>query len=408
MITTANALKSNIESSFNVPKTNRITSIDVLRGIVMIIMALDHTRDYFHADAFFYDPTDLSQTTAAVFLTRWITHFCAPVFVFLSGTSAFLISQKKSKKNLSKFLLTRGLWLIILELTIVNFGWYFNIYFSTIDLAVFYALGGSMIALSLLIFLPLPALLFVSLIIIFGHNLLNPVDFTGNSPVAITWGLLHDSKLFDLGSKTLITAYPLLPWIGVMSAGYCLGSLYHKSIPGAKRKKILISIGLATVLLFVVIRFLNFYGDPLPWAVQTRTVFTILSFLNLNKYPPSLLFILMALGPSLLFLAFSEKPLNKITNIISTYGRVPLFYYMLHLYLIHLTAMLAAEITGYDWSNMIFNVWVTESQELEGYGFSLEIVYLVWTSIVISLYPVCRWYDRYKTVNKQKWWLSYL
>ncbi len=182
-----------LEAKIGAKVMHRITSIDLLRGIVMIIMALDHTRDYFHADAFFYDPTNLSQTNPAVFFTRWITHYCAPTFVFLSGTSAFLIGQRKSKKELAVFLLTRGLWLIFLELTVINFGWYFNIHLSNMDLAVFYALGGSMIALSVLIFLPLGVLLFISLCIIFGHNLLNPIDIPGNSPAAIAWGLLHDS-----------------------------------------------------------------------------------------------------------------------------------------------------------------------------------------------------------------------
>ncbi len=375
----------------------------------MIIMALDHTRDYFHADAFFYDPTNLTQTNAAVFFTRWITHFCAPTFVFLSGTSAFLMSQRKSKKQLAGFLLTRGLWLIFLEISVINFGWYFDINFTNLfDLSVFWALGGSMIVLAGLIFLPTPLILVIGFVLIFGHNLLDNIHVSGNDMEAFGWGLLHDQKDFTILGRNAFTTYPLLPWIGVMALGYCLGTLYTKAVAVEKRKKILINVGLLSILLFIAIRFINIYGDPNPWSVQESPAFTIMSFFNVWKYPPSLLFVLMTLGPASLFLAFSEKPLNRFTQIISTFGRVPLFYYLLHLYLLHLLGMLAAELTGYDWSDMIFKVWVTEYPGLDGYGFSLGIVYLIWIGIIVLLYPLCKCYDRYKTAHKEKWWLSYL
>jgi uncharacterized membrane protein len=374
----------------------------------MIIMALDHVRDYFHADAFFYDPTNLSQTTPSVFFTRWITHFCAPVFVFLAGTSAFLSSQRKSKKELAYFLLTRGLWLIFLEITVVNFAWMFDISFSNLDLAVIWALGGSMIALAALIFLPVPIILTIGALIIFGHNLLDDISVRGNDEAAFGWGLLHQSGMYEVFERSIFVTYPILPWIGVMALGYGLGSLYTNNVSASTRKRFLLSAGLISILFFILLRFINVYGEPMQWSVQNTSVLTILSFLNVTKYPPSLLFVLMTLGPALIFLAVSEKSTKRFTNIISTYGRVPMFYYLLHLYLIHLLAMFAAELTTHDWRDMVLDVWVTENPGLDGYGFSLALVYLIWLGIIITLYPLCRWYDRYKTANKQKWWLSYL
>ena len=390
------------------PAAYRITSIDLLRGIVMIIMALDHTRDYFHADAFFFEPTDLTQTNPALFLTRWITHFCAPAFVFLSGTSAYFMSQRKTKKELSVFLLTRGLWLIFLELTIINFGWFFDLQFSNLDFYVFWALGGSMIALAGLIYLPIPVIAAIGILIIFTHNLLDPISVPGNNVMAFTWGLLHDPGEFKFLGRTSFTGYPIIPWIALMALGYCCGTFYKKSVDVLQRKKILTGLGLFAVMLFILLRFINVYGDAVPWSVQTSQVFTIMSFLNLTKYPPSLLFILMTMGPLLLLLAMTEKPLNRFTNFISVYGRVPLFYYILHLYLIHLLGMLAAEFTGYDWRDMVLTVWVPNFPGLDGYGFSLGIVYLIWLAIIVSLYPLCKWYDKYKKEHKEKWWLSYL
>src|SRR5690606_18426134 len=189
---------------------------------------------------------------------------------------------------------------------------------------------------------------------------------------------------------------------------YCCGTFFKKSVDPLQRKKQLIFLGLMSMVLFIAIRFTNFYGDAVPWSVQKNTVFTIMSFLNLTKYPPSLLYILMTMGPLLLMLAFMEKPLNRFTNFISVFGRVPLFYYILHLYLIHLLGMLAAAFTGFDWSDMILTTWVSLDPGLVGYGFNLGIVYLVWIFVVLSLYPACKWYDKYKMTHKEKWWLSYL
>lgn len=375
----------------------------------MIIMALDHVRDYFHADAFLYDPLDLEKTSVALYFTRWITHFCAPVFMFLAGTSAFLVGQRKTKKELSAFLLKRGLWLIFIELVIVNFGWNFAITFPTILFIVIWALGISMIALAAFIHFPKTIMLLIGILLVAGHNLLDNVHVTGNNLPAFAWSLLHEPNFFTWQGKIIFIGYPLLPWIGVMTLGYCLGRLYTPAFEAVRRKKILIWMGVGAIGLFFLLRLTNVYGDSFHWSRQPSAFFTFLSILNTSKYPPSLLYILMTLGPALLFLAFTEKANSAVAKIISVYGRVPMFYYLVHIYLIHLLAMLFSELfTNIDWRTWILNqpLWFNES--LRGNGFSLGIVYLVWLGIVIGLYPLCRWYDRYKQSHKEKWWLSYL
>jgi uncharacterized membrane protein len=375
----------------------------------MIIMALDHVRDYFHAGAFLYDPLDLDKTTPVLFFTRWITHFCAPVFMFLAGTSASLVGQKKSKKDLSLFLLKRGLWLVFLELVIVNFGWNFAIGFPTILFIVIWALGVSMIALAALIHLPKTLVLVVGILLVAGHNLLDGIHVEGNNLPAFGWSLLHEPNFFTWEGKSLFIGYPLLPWIGVMALGYCLGDLFKSSYPAEKRKKSLLLLGCSAIGLFILLRLTNIYGDPSHWSPQTSPFYTFLSFLKTSKYPPSLLYILMTLGPALVFLAFTERSNNAVTRIISVYGRVPMFYYILHIYLIHLFAMIGSELfTNVDWRIWILNQPVWFNDGLKGYGFSLGVVYMVWLVIVTGLYPLCKMYDRYKLNHKEKWWLSYL
>jgi len=386
-------------------RSYRIQSIDLLRGIVMVIMALDHTRDFFHWSAFHYDPLDLSQTTTTIFLTRWITHFCAPVFVFLAGTSAWLIGARKGKKALSKFLLTRGLWLIFIEITVMNFAFSFDLHFSTIVLQTIWALGISMIALSFLIFLPKRLLLVLALLIICCHNLLDTVHVPGKGFNAVGWSMLHEVRFFSFGKFNLLVLYPVLSWIGVMSAGYCFGELYTAA-GAAKRKKMLVIIGLVCIALFVVIRYSNVYGDLRPWSIQSTPVFTFLSFINTTKYPPSLLYILMTLGPAILLLAFIEKPLNRFGKVLTVYGKVPLFYFVIHFYLIHIAAFITALFMGYKWKDVVNAGPV--GQQLPDYGFKLWIVYLIWISIVVVLYPFCKRYAKYKFDHPEKWWLSYL
>lgn len=373
----------------------------------MIIMALDHVRDYFHADAFIYDPLDLEKTSPLLFFTRWITHFCAPVFVFLAGTSAFLSGQKKSKKELSFFLATRGLWLIFLELTIINFGWLFNWHLPTFPLVVIWALGVSMIALAVFVHLPKRLILAIGIILVAGHNLLDPIRVSDGTK-KFFWMLLHEQGVYNIGGKNIFVGYPIIPWIGLMALGYCFGQLYSTRFDSQKRKRILILMGLSAILLFVILRFSNIYGDAALWSHQSSPLYTFLSFIKTTKYPPSLLYVLMTIGPALLFLAFSERPLGKIGKIVSVYGRVPFFYYVLHIYIIHLLAMIAAEFFHKDWTEMIVSFWVNFDPQLQGYGFELWVTYVVWILLVVALYPLCRWYDKYKTNTRHKKWLSYL
>ncbi len=387
----------------------RIYSIDLLRGLAMIIMALDHVRDYFHAGAFLYDPLDLEKTSVILFFTRWITHFCAPVFVFLAGTSAFLSGQRKTKKELSLFLLKRGLWLVFIELIVTNFGWNFAIGFPTILFIVIWALGISMIVLAALIHLPKTLILVIGIILVAGHNLLDGIHVTGNNLQAFGWSILHEPNFFSWQGRSVFVGYPVMPWIGVMALGYCLGQLYTSDFDAAKRKRILVMLGLFAIGLFFLLRLTNWYGDSSHWSPQHSFLFTFLSILKTSKYPPSLLYLLMTLGPAVLFLAFTEKTNNAFAKVVSVYGRVPMFYYLLHIYLIHLLAMIFSEwFTNIDWRNWILHqpLWFNDS--LQGSGYSLGIVYLVWVSVVIALYPLCKKYDRYKQHHKEKWWLSYL
>jgi uncharacterized membrane protein len=384
----------------------RIESIDLLRGVVIIIMALDHVRDYFHADQFLFSPTDMSKTYPALFFTRWITNFCAPAFVFLAGTSAFLIGRRKSKKELSRFLFTRGLWLIFLEVTVVNFAWWFNPETPFIRLQTIWSLGASMIALSILIYLPKKLILLTGLLFIFGHNLLDNIHVPGNSLKAFLWAEVNERKRFMVSGHTIAAGYAVVPWFGIMALGYYAGNFYIREMSADKRKKYLLVIGASVIGLFILLRATNTYGDMVPWAVYNHPATTIISFFNLTKYPPSLLYTLMTLGPCMIFLALAEKPLGKTGHAITTVGRVPMFFYILHLYLIHLLALLAAELSGRSWKAMIMTG--NENPQLKGYGFSLWVVYLVWIAIVLMLYPLCKRYDKYKTNHKEKWWLSYL
>ncbi len=385
-------------------KPARIESIDLLRGIVIVIMAIDHARGYFHADKFLFDATDLTQTNAAIFFTRWITHFCAPAFVFLAGTSASMISQRKSKAELSWFLFTRGIWLVFMELTVINIGWFFNPSFSFFALGVIWALGISMMAMSVLVHLPFKLILAIGLVIFFGHNLLDGILVEGNSPKAFTWAVLHVSRRFDFGHPNINAHYPVLAWIGIMALGYVTGSLYKKEISQAVRKKYLLVIGSSAILLFFFIRAINMYGDMSPWSVQDNTLFTIMSFLNTTKYPPSLLFSLMTLGPSLVFLALMEKPLGKWAQPFLHFGRVPMFFYILHIFLLHIMVTIAIVLTGGDWHDTIITNGMKNFQP----KFSLGVVYIVWATAIMVLYPLCKRYDKYKMSHKDKWWLSYL
>lgn len=388
---------------------SRVASIDLLRGTAMIIMALDHARDYFHAANFLYNPLDLSKTTAPIFLTRWITHFCAPIFMLLAGTAAYLVGQRMTKRNLSAYLFKRGLWLIFLEMVVVNFGWNFNIHFTIILFITIWALGVSMIVLAGMIHLPVKWILLCCGILVAGHNLLDTIHVAGNTLPAFGWALLHEQNFFTWGKYTVLVGYPLIPWIGIMPLGYCLGAWYAPGYDALKRQRNLLRLGVSVLLLFVLLRTFNIYGDPVPWSSQSSTLFSLLSFINVNKYPPSLLYTLLMLGPALIFLALTENAKGRLVNFVSIYGRVPMFYYLVHIYLIHLLAMILSQLfTPVSWDNWILKQALWFNTDLSGYGFSLPVVYAVWIFVVVALFPLCKRYDAYKLANKGKWWLSYL
>lgn len=387
----------------------RIESIDILRGVVMVIMALDHVRDYFHYGSFFIDPTNLQTTTPLLFFTRFITNFCAPVFVFLSGTSAFLYGTNKTKPQLFKFLFTRGIWLIFLEIVVNTFIWTFDVTYSLQIFQVIFAIGFSMICLSFLIYLPKKVILLVGIILIAGHNALDNIVMQGQSFQSIIWYFLHQDNALVYGSNHMVILhYPLIPWIGLMALGYLFGSFYQKDFDVSLRRKWLLMLGLGALFLFVILRGFNVYGDLMPWSVQDTTTKSILSFFKVTKYPPSLLFLCITLGPAMIFLYAFENTKNKITDFFLVFGRVPLFYYFLHMLVIHILAIIGILIFGGNWQDMIVTGKSFMSETLKTYGYSLFIVYVVWISVVLLLYPLCKKYMTYKANNKDKWWLSYL
>jgi uncharacterized membrane protein len=388
--------------------TKRITSVDLLRGIVMIIMALDHTRDFFHDKALVEDPLNFATTTPLLFFTRWITHFCAPVFVFLSGTSAYLQSSRKTKKELSMFLIKRGLWLIFVELVIVQFIFTFDIYFTVFGLQVIWAIGISMVILGLLIWLPFEWLLVIGLLIVLGHNSLDFYEKAIPGPYSWGYNLLHHFGFHALwGKHQLYIMYPFLPWTGLMILGYCLGKVLRN--PDEQyRKKFLLIAGVAVIVLFTALRFINIYGDPNAWAPQKNSFYTFLSFINTNKYPPSLFYMCMTIGPVLLLMAWWHNIQNRFTKIISVFGRVAFFYYLLHFFFIHLFSSIAFLLRGHSFAEGVANPQGFANFILPGEGVSLLWVYIIWIGIVAMLYPLCKWYDTYKTNHKEKWWLSYL
>ena len=384
--------------------SHRIESLDLLKGLVMVLMALDHTRDYFHNAAFVFDPTDPLLTDVPLYFTRWITHLCAPAFSFLAGISAYLVGRRKSRKELSSFLLKRGLWLVVIEITVVNFSWYFDIHFSFVSLLVIWSLGISMIILAALIHLPSKMILLFSLIVIFGHNLLDYISVEKS----ILWSILHERGAFVLSDEMeLLIAYPIIPWVGVMSLGYYFGSFYRKDLEPQKRQRLLSQIGFLAVVLFMLVRFINLYGNPSHWKSFETLQQTLFSFFDPLKYPPSLSYLLMTLGPTLLFLAYAEKWKGKAVEFFSVFGRVPFFYYIIHIYIIHLFALFLAQMTGFGWQKMILTDWVTNSKDLVGYGLDLWLVYLIWIGVIMMLYPLCKKFGAYKLGHKEKWWLSY-
>jgi uncharacterized membrane protein len=424
-------------------KNSRIDSIDVLRGVVMALMALDHCRDFFHMYAFNYSPEDLRFTTPIVFYTRWITHFCAPVFIFLTGISALLYQQKNkaSNKQMAKYLLVRGLILILLEITIVRFAWRFYIDYSSIGGLVIWAIGWSMIALAGLIFFSRKLILWISLIIIFGHNFLDSVNFNGSKFGELVWAFLHKSTFVNLSDDFGVNIlYPVLPMIGLIGLGYYVGKWFTIEYDKEIRTGYLFYAGLGMVFLFFTLRILQVvteqysyvfyldlndispehiqrneliasskammvflmenYGDPSTWKMQDSFAYNVMAFLNVTKYPMSLFYILITLGPAFILLSFLEGKNNFFTRILKVFGSVPLFYYILHLFLIHALAIILAVLTHLDkMDKIISGDWHALSVD---YGFRMPIVYLIWFVVLAILYPACRAFGRFKAKKKYK------
>ena len=409
------------------PARSRIDSIDLLRGIVMVIMMLDHTRDFLHNAALQFDPTDLSRTNEWLFFTRFITHYCAPVFVFLAGTGTYLqFARGKTKAEVSRFLITRGLWLILLEFTVVRFGVFFSPDPRLLGfMQVIWAIGVSMIILAALIRLPVSVIGAFGVVMIAFHNVLDRLVIHGwqgpGSPVPSLstklWFILHQQGGFPIAgfpSPILFVVYPLIPWVGVMAAGYAFGVLYQKD--ATARRRALFAIGGSVTVLFVIIRFINLYGDPAPWSPQKSTLFTVLSFLNTSKYPPSLLYLLMTLGPAIMALALFERssptPARAsrpfwLRSVLVTFGRVPLFFYLLQWYTAHLIAVVLHLTFGkpVKWLFQTPIDWFTSPQQ--GIGFNLAVVYAAWIVGVLLLYPLCKWFAGVRQ-RRRDWWLSYL
>jgi uncharacterized membrane protein len=386
----------------------RIYSIDILRGAVMIIMALDHVRDYFHETASIDSPTNLVTTTAFLFFTRWITHFCAPTFVFLAGISAYLSGQRKTKKELSVFLIKRGLWLIFIEVAIVTLGWTFDPLYHVLIMQVIWAIGISMVILGLMVWLPVPVVLISGLIIICFHNLLDHEEIIRNGRVGIFWEFLHQGnfQMIQFAPKHFfLLMYAFLPWTGIMLFGFGMGKIFTMGFPPKRRRKTLFVTGFAFFLIFFILRSYNHYGDPVHWDLQRSQLFSWLSFINLNKYPPSLDYIALTVGTAMIILGLLDRVSRNFLSFVQIFGRVPFFFYVLHIYLIHLLAVILFFVQGYS-KKEIAPQHLPFYFRPDHFGFGLAGVYLLWFAVLLILYPFCKWYDNYKTTHK-KWWLSY-
>lgn len=380
----------------------RLESIDFVRGTIMVLMALDHTRDFFGIPG--QNPTNLANASAALFVTRWITHFCAPGFFLLMGLGAWLAARRRTREELSRFLVARGAWLILLDLVVLRcLAYQFNVDYRVTMLLVLWALGWALISLAGFVWLPVRAIAAVGVILIAGHNLLDGID--SSNPL---WIILHRPGIvLDVAGHVVFAAYTLIPWIGVTALGYALGTVY--TWPAGRRQTWLLRTGIAVTLAFVVIRGVNIYGDPAPWTHQKTALFTCLSFLNTTKYPPSLAFLLMTIGPVLLALAWAESRPAAWPRVLLVFGRVPLFYYALHFAVLHALATLVCA-----WKYGAIH-WMFESPDLgrypftppTGWGFALPIVYVIWACVVVGTYPLCRWFARLKS-RRHEAWLSYL
>lgn len=390
----------------------RIQSVDALRGAIMILMAIDHIRDYVARSAMQFLPTDLTRTTPPIFFTRWITHFCAPVFMLTAGLGAFFWMTRghHSRPQLSRFLVTRGMWLILLEVTVLRLILLSQVSYrrEIVILMILWAIGCSMIALAALIYLPIRTLAALSIAIIALHNLLDPIPASRFGHFAWFWDILHQQGLFTFAGINFVVAYPVLPWIGVVSLGYCLGRVF--SWDTGRRQRFLMRIGFALTAAYLLLRAINIYGDPSPWAHQRSSLFTVLSFLNTTKYPPSLDFLLMTLGPALMALSWLERFRLASTNPLIVFGRVPFFYYVAHLAVAHFIAILM-NFARYGSKPFLLlappSMGSPSNLFPPNYGYPLWTAYAVWIVVVAALYPACLWFSRLKQ-RRHDWWLSYM
>jgi len=387
----------------------RIEAIDLLRGLVIIVMALDHVRDFFGDPG--ARPTDLTTATAALFFTRWITHICAPVFFLLTGTGAYLTRARMSQGALARFLLTRGLWLIFLELVVMRFALQFNVDYQVTVITVLWALGWSMIVLAGLIWLPVWAIAVFGIVLVAGHNALDAIQPAMGAPsgaLARLWAVLHQPGFLYQGSHTVLISYVLIPWVGVTALGYVLGAVYEWS--AGARREFLTRLGLVLVAGFLLLRFSNVYGDPFPWAWQSSGLRTVMSFVNTTKYPPSLMFLMMTLAPALLLLRAFDAGTPPTLRPALVYGRVPLFFFVLHFYLIPLAAVAVSYLRFGEVAGMFRSPDIGHFpfSAPPGWDVGLPFIYLIWIGVVVILYPACRWFGELRQRHRERWWLSYL
>jgi len=400
MMSTAATLvpASAVPAAAPIRAVGRIRSIDALRGLVILLMLVDHAREFFFIHAQVSDPMDVETTSPALFFTRMSAHLCAPVFVALTGLGAWLYGNKHAGGGIgasaaSEFLLKRGLFLVVLELTVVSFAWSFSLTPQIIYLQVIWAIGLSMIALAALVHLPRPVLIAVGLAIVLGHNLLDPITIAAGQPGHAIWAVLHDRGFIELpwGGQAR-TSYPLLPWIGIAALGYAIGPWFV----GEQRTRLrrLVLLGVGALALFVVLRAINVYGDPTPWAVQATPVQTVMSVLNVTKYPPSADFTLLTLGVGALVLAALEKAPDRLVGLLAVFGGAPLFFYLIHLYGLHLLNLGTLVLFGAN----------------QGDGFGVPGVGWLWLLAAVVAVPcwfACRWFAGVKR-NSSQWWMKYL
>jgi uncharacterized membrane protein len=388
---------------------SRLSSVDALRGLIMVIMALDHVRDFYHVDAAAFRPDDLAKTTASLFFTRWITHFCAPVFIFTTGVGAFLWARKpgRTPADLTRFLVTRGLWLMFLELTVLRFLYFFSLTFGPWLLTILWAIGGSMVILGALSRLPVRILAPLSLLVIAAHNLLDGITAKSFGSLAPLWNLLHQQGAFKLGDTVFVAGYPFVPWFAVMAAGFCFGEVLGREPEG--RQRWMRNAGLAMTAAFVILRALNIYGDPQPWSTDLPGM-TALSFLRTTKYPPSLLFLLMTLGPASLLLSWFDRREWRADHPLLVLGRVPLFFFLVHFAIAHLLEFPFA-LVRYGEAGFIFKPMPIMGGPVDsypaGFGYGLPATYGIWLLVLALSYPLCRWFAGVKA-RRSDWWLSYL